>query len=300
MSNKLIDFFIIGVQKAATSSLAENLSRSGDVYMPAKEKNFFLSASLFATELHKFQTEVANHAQHRKIGIKCPDYLSSPETAMRIYAHNQDAKLIVIYRPPIERFVSAALWYMQIGLIPVMDLNQLVLNIETGDVNAATQQLVSYGMYHQALQEYVRLFGDQALLIVSQRDLWSSPAETMDKVARFLGISMPANNDHKQATIYKKGAIYSTFRLRFLAFLNRHFFYKFEKEEGELFSRLRPLPWQFFYYAGKAIDTFLFAPMDKAKKPLLSEQSKSFLSQAYASDYRKFTEYIGNKGTLHE
>ena len=286
----MIDFFIIGVQKAATSSLATILNSSKDVYLPKDEKTIFLTEAYLDVELLNFEKELGKQVRAKKVGIKCPDYFSSTKIAKRIFRHNKEAKFIIISRPPVDRFVSAAYWYMQIGLIPIEDINTVVQKAVGDEQSVAYRQLLYYGMYSKSLHGYLECFDSASFFHAFQHELKDDPNMIVKRVSEFLGISIDLSSLIESNSTKKKQSIYSPARLKFLAFLNKNFFYRLEYIEDSIYPHLRQWPLRLIYYIGIFVDKYTFSRISPEKKPQLTNESKKILNDLYSDDYANFLE----------
>ena len=109
MHDRKIDLFIVGAQKAGTSSLKNYLSEHPEVstHLPQEfsyfyDDNEFEKGEEFA--LGKYYNDKADF----KVRIAKHAHLYSSEKAIkRLHEHNPDCKIIFILRNPVERTFSS-------------------------------------------------------------------------------------------------------------------------------------------------------------------------------------------------
>src|SRR6476661_6425498 len=117
MSNRVTDFFIIGVQKGGTTALDRFLRKHSQVQMAkVKELHFFDDDSLNwerpdYTRLHEaFDWEAPNPVMR---GEATPIYSYWPNSIQRLRNYNRNAKLILSLRHPSFRAYSH--WRMEVS-----------------------------------------------------------------------------------------------------------------------------------------------------------------------------------------
>jgi len=97
----MLDFLIIGVQKAGTTMLKKNLGKITDINIPNKELHFFDS------RYHKGIEWYESHFIKGKInGEKTPNYITNESYIKNIYQNYPHVKIVVIFRNPVTRALS--------------------------------------------------------------------------------------------------------------------------------------------------------------------------------------------------
>src|ERR687894_3261543 len=111
------NFFIIGAQKAGTTSLYYYLKQHPQIYMsPRKEPHFFkgMHSELRksgrglppVTDLGDYQALFRGVTDEKAIGEASASYLYSPKAPALIKSSIPDAKLIAVLRNPADRAYS--------------------------------------------------------------------------------------------------------------------------------------------------------------------------------------------------
>lgn len=196
------DFFIVGAQNSATTSLYAYLKRHPQIFMPAmKEPHHFSHLSPIG-EMRYPSTHVSNRQSYLKLFAKAPpdrlcgeassSYLWDAQTPFRIHAENPDAKIVIILRDPIARAYSQYLKDFREGWqeLPFHETIRRDFELEPKGYGL-TRLYVELGLYHQQVRRYLEVFGpEQVKIILFKRlTLGSSlnPA-VLEDVAEFLQI----------------------------------------------------------------------------------------------------------------
>src|SRR4051794_17760442 len=107
--------FIIGVQKAGTTSLHYWMSQHPQVFAPVclKDIDFFSSIKRRNEVNGLLEKELSNYDKEPIFLLSSVNYCYYPQSTANICANNPDAKLIIILRNPYERAISAYRFYQK-------------------------------------------------------------------------------------------------------------------------------------------------------------------------------------------
>jgi hypothetical protein len=204
------NFFIIGAQKAGTTSLYHYLAQHPQVYMsPVKEPYFFdheldsdgtivreNSGHLSSQRAPKY----ANIEEYRAlfhgvesetaIGEASTPYIYISGTAERIERYVPEAKVIAVLRNPVDRAYSAFVHAVRIGMEPLTDFAQ-ALQEEKRRVAENSHPTFHYrnrGYYYAQLQRYCEVLGQERVGVWLYEDLKEDPEGTVQGIFRFLGV----------------------------------------------------------------------------------------------------------------
>lgn len=178
----LVDFLIVGAQKAGTTSLFDALNKhphlSGST---PKEPHFFSTSSNWEAEINKYHQHF-----NKGSGIKCFDgstsYAFAPlnnlEVWRDIYNYNPTMRIIYSVRNPIDRIVSSYMMYREKGLTK-LSLTDAVLT---------DRHYIDASRYSAQIMPYIRQFGEENVLILNFTQLTQDLSSTLQKVALFLNI----------------------------------------------------------------------------------------------------------------
>lgn len=227
-------FLIIGGQKCGTTSLHKYLMAHPRLLGVAeKEINFFDQNINYERGRAWYMSHFPVPVPSSQPGLPfeaTPEYLYYPQAAARIREMNQDIKLIVLLRDPVERAYSA--WNM------MFQRSRNGFRVEPGTYDPATENalnafhsvkpfpafdecvreeiaaiekpngalepgLVRRGIYVDQLQRYFQVFDRKQILILDFRLLKGDPAEILRRIGDFLGL--PAYDWGTDFPIYLNG-----------------------------------------------------------------------------------------------
>lgn len=194
-----VNFAVVGVQKAGTSTLYRMLVQHPEVAGgPEKEMRLFMDESRDWD--HPDYAEFARPAAGagvRLAGDATPAYLFWPGALDRMRDYDPGLRLIATFRDPVERALSH--WSME------RSWNRRFLDLATAferfgdaglperaDVERPAQlrrtSMFSRGLYGAQLRRGLDLFPRAQWLLLDFRTLVADPATTLDAATDFLGI----------------------------------------------------------------------------------------------------------------
>ena len=101
------DFFVVGFQKSATSTLHNIFKRSNLISLPLhKETHFFSQKEIFDKGLSWYKNQFLFNKNHKLIGEVDPSYSYFPNSVSNIKKISENPKFIFILRKPIDRAFS--------------------------------------------------------------------------------------------------------------------------------------------------------------------------------------------------
>ena len=225
------NFFIIGAQKAGTTSLYHYLTQHPEVYMsPVKEPCFFnheidpdgkvvggrfgnpgQKAPRFS-DVEEYRALYRGAGAEAAVGEASPPYVYVAGTAERIKKYAPEARVIALLRNPADRAYSAYLHAVRIGREPLTDFAQ-ALREEEDRVRKNWHYTFHYrsrGFYYPQLKRYYEVFGREQVGVWLYEDLRTEPTGVAQSIFRFLGVDdafVPdASLKHNQAGVPKSGA----------------------------------------------------------------------------------------------
>lgn len=195
MNEILLDFMIIGAQKAGTSSLAAYLNESPYVYIPPeKELPWFLDVREGKTWSEFMDAYFKGSLPNQLLGTSTPQYMMYPESLYQISKKMPNIKIITILRDPISRLISHYDMACRFGvesrtlnevvrsqLSNVKDLRKTPYNDKTG------KYLVS-GEYGRIFEEFFQYFDQKQLLVLDFDHLKVDTQSVVDQMSSFLDV----------------------------------------------------------------------------------------------------------------
>jgi hypothetical protein len=129
------NFFVVGGQRAGTTSLYEYLRRIPEVYMSAVKEPYYFAPNFPSNPYirriaarDEYLSLFRNTRGERLIGEASPLYLWDVESPVLIHKVVPDARIIMILRDPIERAFSSYLLSVQWGYETRPFLDALVVD----------------------------------------------------------------------------------------------------------------------------------------------------------------------------
>lgn len=283
----MIDFMIIGAQKAATSSLQYYLRQSKDVFMPEGESPIFEYPEIHS----KMWLDIGEPG--KVCGIKRPDILCSDHIISHVFENIEKCKIIVVLRDPISRGVSAYYHLVRHCHLRNKSLNvglkQCLLDFN-GNKNNLYSSVVSNGLYGRYLEEWSAKYGSDNILVFSQLDVRNDLPRTLEVISEFLRVDMikPSNLDVSEKNV----GFYS----RFSIFLYRIGHYLKTEKIG---AHGRRIPrdslalkafGQIFVILSKFYAKFFPGEPDK-----ISSENLTKLEEIYNEDFKLLKEIVGEQ-----
>ena len=199
--------FLIGIQKAGTTTLNDWINQHPQVYCYNSLKDIPLFVKFpQPQELNKrLLLETPAYNNEPIVFHAAVNYIFYPSLLQQIANTQPNAKLIVILRNPVARAISSYFYFNKMfrekNDIETALLYQPKKNIEiTRDNNDFTY--VEHGFYYEQIKTCLQFFSKQQLLVLDYDDLKNNPPELLKNVFRFLNIdeSFTPNLEAKNVT----------------------------------------------------------------------------------------------------
>ncbi len=221
----LPDFLIIGGQRCGTSSLYYYLTEHpGIISASTKETHFFDES--FSKGIGWYRAQFPSSFQKMYVtnvlkrdfltGEGTPYYILYPHAPRRTFEIVPHVKLIALLRNPVERAHSQYWIEVKAGFETLSFEEAIRTEHEriAGELEKMQQDEHYYshgfrhfsyltrGIYVDQLQNWLRYYPREQLLVLKSEDLYSNPAETMQKTLKFLGVAQIELN--KQYKNYRR------------------------------------------------------------------------------------------------
>ena len=224
-------FFIVGAQKAGTTSLHAMLARHEQVFMSdPKEPGYFIRGfddperwqTLYRPDKHGriqplsevdlgvfnaddyaalFSSAEAQRAQQR--GEASTPYLPSPHAADRIKATVPGAKIIIALRDPVPRAYSAWGYNSSRGRESAASFEQAIAEELAGkrDHFIYGWRYLYSGLFSRHVERYLDRFGRENVLLLSFDKLKEDGQGVFDTMCDFLEVSRQTVNAGRQENV---------------------------------------------------------------------------------------------------
>tara|TARA_Y100000816_G_C26046848_1_gene548618 strand:+ start:43 stop:888 length:846 start_codon:yes stop_codon:yes gene_type:complete len=180
-----INLFIIGMQKAGTTSIFNFLSKSNLIsYTKIKETNFFADnfpniSNYNSINLHTSKIINKHDLKNTFIMKKNSKFLLegsvnnfySKNAPQKIYTYNPSAKIILILRDPIQRLMSHYFMDLNLGL-NTKDINQSLLEeLSTGNSYGSDLGYLKMSVITKNYENWTNFFSPKNILLINFEDL---------------------------------------------------------------------------------------------------------------------------------
>lgn len=187
------DTFLIGVQKAGTTTLNDWLSQHPQVYCYNSLKDIPLFVKFPQAEAlnKRLLLETPAYQQQPVVLHSAVNYIFYPSLIQQLAQKNPRAKLILIVRNPVARAISSYFYFRKM-LRENRDIETALLyqpkkQFEiTRDNNDFTY--IEHGLYYEQVKNCLELFSKQQLLVLDYDDLKNKPGELLKTIFNFLNI----------------------------------------------------------------------------------------------------------------
>ena len=190
--------FLIGVQKGGTSSLYDSLSKHTDILAPqlAKDYHYFAYEQNYKKGLSELSSFYSNNNDQKIVLNAAVNYIYFPDTIRRLKEYKSDSKLIVVFRNPIHRAVSAYKDFYRLGM--ETRSFEAAIKEEKADSKPVTENdkdhaYLKHGLYQQQVLNVLDHFKKEQLHILFFEDLIADPLSEFKKIFTFLEIDTDLN-----------------------------------------------------------------------------------------------------------
>jgi hypothetical protein len=284
------NFFIIGTQKAATTSLYYYLKEIPGVYMsPVKETCYFAPHAVQNSSFDVFRDKkeylklFEKAGGYTAIGEATPVYLWDPDSPKLIHQTVPHARIIMILRDPIERAYSNYLMYLKYSGIKSPFYDELMRDSKIQERlygSGNTQLYIDFGMYYEQVKRYFDIFGREQVKVIIFEEFVQHIEQSINEVLVFLGINYTVRPIREQ---YKP---YSLPRSP-LSRLVFAFFRWLRARNIKFYKILSLLPDSLVESAPEKI---LFK---RTQKPKIDPKSVKFLQEIYRDDVLRLESLLG-------
>lgn len=174
-TRRLPTFFIVGPPRTGTSWLHNVLSGHTLLPDPTKETRFF--DMHFSRGLNWYLNHYSRAAGNRRVGEVAPTYFESSEARERISQTVPDARVICVFRNPVQRVVSLYRVKRAYGMIP-WSLEEAVVR---------DPELMASSQYASHLKAWRAAFGPDHVMAAVYDDLRDQPQQFLDALLDFIG-----------------------------------------------------------------------------------------------------------------
>ena len=184
---------ILGPDKTGTTWLYEQLKHSFDLAVPYKDINFFNKYWSRGTDW--YESEFGKRGNGKPIDIS-HEYIESIQNLVRIKLSYPNAQIVLIYRDPVDRTLSAFNYSKNTGAVP-RDLWKAV---------KTRPSLISNSLLSVTYKAAISLFGDDQVKILTFEDLKQNPQKFLNEFCDFVGVNRITSAENVQRNAMPSGA----------------------------------------------------------------------------------------------
>jgi len=209
------NLFIVGAAKAGTTSLFQYLKVHPDIYMArVKEPHHFSSVEHPDPNMYGLPTD--NLEYHSRLikkpeeyarlmepgkdavyrGEASPSYLYDQNAAEKIFDYNNQARILIILRHPVDRAISHFRMTGRQGRAYSRNLMEVLHYDETiSDKrwNGKASLILELGYYTEQINRYSELFPEQQVKIGTFEELTSDPSIVVRDICNWLNLNTDIN-----------------------------------------------------------------------------------------------------------
>ncbi|KAB1067857.1 sulfotransferase [Tamlana haliotis] len=197
-------FFVVGAQKAGTTTFYEIFKNHPEVYLPQKKETRFFSHHYnkgLSWYLNNFFT--VNISNTFSIsGETDPGYMDNSEIPEKIHSLlGQDIKIIMLVRQPVKRAYSAYNMYKKFNQNTFKEWTKYNFSdhLEKEFKGEIESNYIKWSKYHQSYSNYKEIFGSENVKLIIFEDFISDKKnKIINDICSFLNISTDFNFDTDQ------------------------------------------------------------------------------------------------------
>lgn len=191
----LPNFFCVGTQKAATTTLHDILKQHPDIFLPStKEAWFFHRDEKYQKGLDWYSHEYfVGYDNEKAVGEITPEYMFFEKVPGRIFKElGQDVKFLFILRNPVDRAYSHYLMTKRRGL-DTLSFEKAIEHenerIREGFREKVHFSYIARGLYSEQIERYLDFFPkNNMMFLVFEEDIAVHIEESIKKILCFLEV----------------------------------------------------------------------------------------------------------------
>ncbi len=185
--------FLIGVQKAGTTTLDDWLSQHPDIYCydSLKDVHLFYRFKTKEEMEKRMVLETPAYKGEKIILQSAVNYVFYESMLQGIQTHSPQAKLLLILRNPADRAISAYQYFCKMNreTRPIESaLTYQPKDCTSFNPDNSDFSYIEHGFYGKQVQSVLKYFRREQLFVLDYDDLRSRPQYLMEQIANFLQI----------------------------------------------------------------------------------------------------------------
>jgi len=201
---KIVDFIVIGVQKAGTSAAVVNLTKHPEIWLKPGQVHFFDRWYPKGVK-HYRDLMRPDKGGVKLVGEKTPTYIYCDGCMQRIKELAPKCKFLLFLREPMSRAYSH--WNMvknnmkeeDLPFTECVDRELTTLMTQPKTFGNALSHYVQRGFYMDQIERFLKVFPKEQLCVVIAERIRKNPVEEHKRIFEFLGVEgvdIEAENVH--------------------------------------------------------------------------------------------------------
>ena len=187
--------FLIGAQKAATTSVYSWISQHPNICGPmaVKDYGFFTRDDFYNKGLSSLSSFYEEVYQNEEVIIQgSVHYIFFEKALKRIKEFNPDAKFILLLRNPTDRAISAYKYAVKFNYedLPIYEAfsmeNERLIDDDIQVLSQLTYK--HHGLYFKQIQNFLKFFKKEQLKIILYEDISNKPEQVVKDIFSFLRV----------------------------------------------------------------------------------------------------------------
>jgi len=174
------DFIGVGAARCATTWISQCLNAHPDIYMANGDGKTYFFNRYYEQGIKEYKKFFTNAPTHSIKGEQTETYLFDDEVPFRIAQNFPDAKIIAIFRNPVERAFSTYLHLVRDGFLKP---NTFEVEIQLKD-----KIFIRDNLYYDRLKPYFDLFPKENIHVQLYDNIKKDPKECLRNLYDFIGV----------------------------------------------------------------------------------------------------------------
>lgn len=192
-ARSLPGFLVLGPPRTGSTWLYDVLSSRALLPEPTKETRFF--DLHFERGIDWYLDHFPKNSRRLAVGEIAPTYFASPEACLRILSVVPRARLVIVFRHPVQRLISLYRLKRAYGML-AWDFDEAV------DRDPELLESSRYATYLKMWQEY---FPPEQLSISFFEDLASDPQAFVGRICEFIGVPPFTLGESERKQVFSTG-----------------------------------------------------------------------------------------------
>jgi hypothetical protein len=193
------DFFILGAQKAGTTSIFNYIESCSTNFVPPRSKELGFFSENYNRGIALYKSLFPSYKKSHQIsGEATPDYLFFHKTPKLVKKHYPNSKFIVMLRDPIERaysqynhqnFTDKTVSYDPLSFSNAIRIEEDRFQISDKSNFFYEYKYYSYkkrGLYQEQIKNWLKYFPKESFIFIDMSEL--NDTNTIKKIFDFIGL----------------------------------------------------------------------------------------------------------------